>query len=283
MRARSSAAPRGADGGAIALGGGSVLSPRVREALGRHLVVWLQVGAGEAWRRIEGTASGLWRDGRGRRQVDPGTRADLRGARRRGPDAGAGGGGRAGDAGDSGARGPAAGNQAALGRERLRRVPGIRRRGAARGTGGRRRAPVLPQRPRGRPPLRRADRADGGADRGRARRGGEDAVGGRAGSRAAERGRDDPLRSPGRARRRRDRRPRPASAPTPTSAGSLWSRSRPRWSPRRTPPTAGRPGSICRKAKNYVGAYHQPAAVIADWETLRTLPRPSSRPASSRC
>jgi len=44
-----------ASGGAIALGGGSVLSPRVRDALERHMVVWLQVGAGEAWRRIEGT------------------------------------------------------------------------------------------------------------------------------------------------------------------------------------------------------------------------------------
>jgi shikimate kinase/3-dehydroquinate synthase len=42
----------GADGGAIALGGGSVLSERVCEALARHIVVWLQVGAAEAWRRI---------------------------------------------------------------------------------------------------------------------------------------------------------------------------------------------------------------------------------------
>lgn len=41
-----------ADGGAIALGGGSVLSERVRAALGRHLVVWLQVGADQAWERI---------------------------------------------------------------------------------------------------------------------------------------------------------------------------------------------------------------------------------------
>jgi len=41
-----------ADGGAIALGGGSVLSDRVRSALDRHLVVWLQVDAREAWRRI---------------------------------------------------------------------------------------------------------------------------------------------------------------------------------------------------------------------------------------
>jgi len=41
-----------ADGGAIALGGGSVLSERVRAALGRHVVVWLQVGADQAWDRI---------------------------------------------------------------------------------------------------------------------------------------------------------------------------------------------------------------------------------------
>jgi shikimate kinase/3-dehydroquinate synthase len=41
-----------AGGGAIALGGGSVLSERVRDALSRHTVVWLQVDAGEAWRRI---------------------------------------------------------------------------------------------------------------------------------------------------------------------------------------------------------------------------------------
>jgi shikimate kinase / 3-dehydroquinate synthase len=41
-----------ADGGAIALGGGSVLSERIRRALERHIVVWLEVGAEEAWRRI---------------------------------------------------------------------------------------------------------------------------------------------------------------------------------------------------------------------------------------
>jgi 3-dehydroquinate synthetase/shikimate kinase len=41
-----------ADGGAIALGGGSVLSERIRRALDRHVVVWLQVSAEEAWRRI---------------------------------------------------------------------------------------------------------------------------------------------------------------------------------------------------------------------------------------
>jgi shikimate kinase/3-dehydroquinate synthase len=44
-----------ADGGAIALGGGSVLSERIRQALSRHTVVWLQVGAEEAWSRIAGS------------------------------------------------------------------------------------------------------------------------------------------------------------------------------------------------------------------------------------
>jgi shikimate kinase/3-dehydroquinate synthase len=41
-----------ADGGAIALGGGSILSERIRAALGRHVVVWLQIDPREAWRRI---------------------------------------------------------------------------------------------------------------------------------------------------------------------------------------------------------------------------------------
>jgi shikimate kinase/3-dehydroquinate synthase len=41
-----------ADGGAVALGGGSILSERIRKALERHVVVWLQVDAAEAWRRI---------------------------------------------------------------------------------------------------------------------------------------------------------------------------------------------------------------------------------------
>ena len=44
-----------ADGGAIALGGGSVLSERIRAALARHTVVWLEIDAPEAWRRIQDT------------------------------------------------------------------------------------------------------------------------------------------------------------------------------------------------------------------------------------
>src|SRR5260221_683330 len=54
-----------AEGGAIALGGGSVLSPAVREALGRHTVVWLQVDPDVAWRRVEGAGRPLARDGAG--------------------------------------------------------------------------------------------------------------------------------------------------------------------------------------------------------------------------
>ncbi len=50
-----------AEGGAIALGGGSVLSPRVAEALGRHVVVWLQVTPETAWRRIRGSGRPLAR------------------------------------------------------------------------------------------------------------------------------------------------------------------------------------------------------------------------------
>ena len=48
-----------ADGGAIALGGGSVLSARIRRALERHIVVLLEIDAPEAWRRIEGTGRPL--------------------------------------------------------------------------------------------------------------------------------------------------------------------------------------------------------------------------------
>ena len=51
-----------ADGGAIALGGGSVLNEKIREALKRHVVVWLQVDVDEAWRRAKGSDRPLARD-----------------------------------------------------------------------------------------------------------------------------------------------------------------------------------------------------------------------------
>ena len=51
-----------ADGGAIALGGGSVLSERVRAALNRHTVVWLQIDAAASWERIESSERPLATD-----------------------------------------------------------------------------------------------------------------------------------------------------------------------------------------------------------------------------
>jgi shikimate kinase/3-dehydroquinate synthase len=50
------------DGGVIALGGGAVCAKEVRGALGRHVVVWLQVSAEEAWRRVEGSERPLAQD-----------------------------------------------------------------------------------------------------------------------------------------------------------------------------------------------------------------------------
>ena len=51
-----------ASGGAIALGGGSVLSERVREALARHTVVWLDVDPDTAWTRVAGSGRPLAAD-----------------------------------------------------------------------------------------------------------------------------------------------------------------------------------------------------------------------------
>ncbi len=47
---------------AVALGGGAVESPEVREALGEHAVVWLDVDAKVAWERVEGSKRPLARD-----------------------------------------------------------------------------------------------------------------------------------------------------------------------------------------------------------------------------
>jgi shikimate kinase/3-dehydroquinate synthase len=48
--------------GVLALGGGAIVHPRVREALGGHLVIWLDVPLGTAWERVEGTGRPLARD-----------------------------------------------------------------------------------------------------------------------------------------------------------------------------------------------------------------------------
>jgi shikimate kinase/3-dehydroquinate synthase len=47
---------READGGAIALGGGSVISPEIGAELGRHVVVWLDIDVDTAWERVSGNA-----------------------------------------------------------------------------------------------------------------------------------------------------------------------------------------------------------------------------------
>ena len=44
----------------------------------------------------------------------------------------------------------------------------------------------------------------------------------------------------------------------------------------------GKTGVDLPEAKNYVGAYHQPSAVVTDVDTLATLPPESSRPATRR-
>jgi shikimate kinase/3-dehydroquinate synthase len=51
-----------ADGGAISLGGGSVLADPVRAALARHVCVWLKPPLDELWRRAEGSERPLARE-----------------------------------------------------------------------------------------------------------------------------------------------------------------------------------------------------------------------------
>ena len=54
-------AARGRDPPVLALGGGAVGSPAVREALREHLVVWIDVDCETAWERVAGTAAARWR------------------------------------------------------------------------------------------------------------------------------------------------------------------------------------------------------------------------------
>jgi shikimate kinase / 3-dehydroquinate synthase len=54
---RAGPAPR-----VLALGGGAIESSRVREALGRHLVVWIDVDPETAWRRCQGSGRPLAAD-----------------------------------------------------------------------------------------------------------------------------------------------------------------------------------------------------------------------------
>jgi shikimate kinase/3-dehydroquinate synthase len=57
------------DSAVIALGGGALESERVRDALGRHLVVHLEVDPDDAWRRASGKGRPLARDARRFREL----------------------------------------------------------------------------------------------------------------------------------------------------------------------------------------------------------------------
>ena len=283
-RGRSSA-PRGAprsgqlledaDGGAIALGGGAVCSERVRAALGRHVVVWLQVSAEEAWRRVEGSDRPLAQD-----------RDELRGAARRAPAASTRSSPtrscrratRAGRAGAARAARPAraaARDADGLGGERVGRVPG---RSSARACSAAGWWPLEGRRfcvtdtTVGRP-LRRAGRAARGPGRGRAR------ASRRRRSREAER----VLRELARlGMSRADHLVALGGGVVGDLAGfcaATYQRgvdggagADHAASPRSTPPTAARPGSTCPRPRTTSAPTTCRAAVIADTATLATLP-----------
>ena len=119
-------AARAADGGAIALGGGSVLSERIRDALARQSSSGSRStprrpGGGSRDRPLAPGAEDVERAVRrraGRSTKSSPTRSCRRATARIGG---------TGDAGDSGAGRAARRDEAALGGERVRRVPGARR------------------------------------------------------------------------------------------------------------------------------------------------------------
>ena len=244
-----------ADGGAIALGGGSVLSragPRGARPPHRRLA---------AGRRRRGLARGSpdtrpaagdQRRGR-RRACSPSAlplyeeladavvpTGDARPVARALPAI-------------RGAARTARRDEAALGRERLRRVPGVRRAAGLldAGLGGRWRAARFCV----------TDTAVAGALRERARRrwpAGSRSSRARSSKTMAEaeqvlrelagRG-DDAARTTWSRSAAASSATSPGSAPTSTSAACRSSRCRPRWSPRSTPPTAARPASTCPRAR----------------------------------
>ena len=241
----------------LSLGGGAVTSERVRAALARHTVVLLDVDAETAWQRAGGSGRPLARD-RDRFDALHAERAPLYDAARRRDPARP-------TARDDVRRALPASARSARPRPARSccgraRVPGVRRRRRARRRPSGREGPPLPRHRRGgRPALRRPARRGRARHPHPARRGGQDV--GDAGRCCA-------------------RWPRPGWATTTT-----WSRSAAAWwatSPgfcaavyqRGVPvvqvPTTlvaqvdsaygGKTGVDLPEGKNYVGAYHQPAA-----------------------
>ena len=270
--------------GAIALGGGSVLSERVREALDGHIVVWLEADAETAWERVERPA-GRW----------PTTASASTPCSPSAPPIY-----------ESLADAIVAGRDDAPARA-LAALLALRELPAGRPGWSGRRAPRASTRPTsgaacssraaGRSTGRRflvtdtvvgglygeRDRAARGSGRGRARRADEDASPRPSGCCAS---------SPPSAR------PAPttslrsaaawsatwrASAPPSTSAGSPWSRCRRRSSPRSTPPTAARPGSTCRRRRTTSAPTTCRPPCSPTRRPCERCRRASWRRASSRC
>ncbi len=115
-----------AEGGVIALGGGAVCSERIRRALDRHVVVWLQVSASEAWRRVQGSERPLAQDRDRFEALHAEREPSVRGGGGRDPSARRRGARRAGAAGAPRTSRDAAWNADDLGIERVGRIPGVR-------------------------------------------------------------------------------------------------------------------------------------------------------------
>ena len=271
-----------AGGGAIALGGGSVLSERVREALDGHLVVWLETDAETAWGRIAGRRP--LADDRGRFDallaerepiyesladaIVPGR--DDAPARALEALAGAARAARR-DAGWRGRRAPRASTRPTSG-------AGCSIRAAGRSRAGGSWSPT------------RSSAASTATRSSRSRE--------RSRSRPASRRRPSPrpsgccASSPPSARPAPTTSPRsaaawsatwPASARPSTSAGSPWSRCRRRSSPRSIRPTAARPGSTCRRRRTTSAPTTCRPRCSPTRRRCERCRRASSRRASSRC
>ena len=270
-----------ADGGAIALGGGSVLSERVREALAGHVVVWLAGRRrGRPGERVEGSDRPLARDretlrprcspsaGRSTRRSP--TRSCRRAPGRRSR-------GRCRRCGRC-AELPA-GTRMAWARERVGRVPGLRRpRPAGQRAAGRWRAGASAS-----PTPRSAASTPTRSSRSAAR---IEVEPGRAAKTLAEaervlrelaRRRDDARRPPRRARRRRRRRPRRLLRRHLPARRRRSSRCRRRSSPRSTPPTAARPASTCRRPRTTSAPTTCPPRCSPTRRRCATLPARGAR------